>query len=116
MFCPECKSEFREGITECPDDQVALVPELPEVSHEMPDLVAVFESTDPADLLAAQSALDGAGIPYQTGNPGAVPGTSFGGSLDPAGETALLLVPRERAEEATELLAGDAAAGGDEEE
>lgn len=116
MFCPECESEFREGITRCPDCDVALVEKLDEHRHDEPDMVAVFETTDPFDLLAAQSALEAAGIPYDTDNAGAVPGTSFGGAFDPAGETALLMVPRDRADEAVNLLRNRASSAADEEE
>src|ERR1700720_315024 len=35
MFCPICESEYRPGITRCPDDDAELVERLnPETSHD----------------------------------------------------------------------------------
>ncbi len=57
MFCPKCRDEFIEGITECPDCKckVPLVYELSVEegpTHEpiYVDLVTIFESGDP-DLI-----------------------------------------------------------------
>ena len=36
MWCPECKNEYREGITRCVDCDVDLVETLPEESEEEP--------------------------------------------------------------------------------
>jgi membrane protease YdiL (CAAX protease family) len=34
MFCPSCRSEFREGFTLCPDCEIGLMEELPEETEE----------------------------------------------------------------------------------
>ena len=67
MFCPECRSEYRQGFTECADCHVALVERLPALAQE-PDhnieVVTVYRSIDPALTMLARSLLDSAGIPY----------------------------------------------------
>ena len=64
MYCPNCRTEYREGITVCADCGAALVAELPLKPVEMPELVTVFETRDISLLLLAKSMLDEAGIEY----------------------------------------------------
>lgn len=65
MFCPNCEAEYREGISECADCGVSLVENLPPKDvHPDAELVAVFETADPALLPIAKSVLDAAEIPF----------------------------------------------------
>ena len=77
MFCPLCKTEYREGFYTCADCSVPLVAELPQTSQaetsnedseeEMEyhgDLVPVFETLDQSEILIIKSVLDEEGIPY----------------------------------------------------
>ena len=62
MFCPDCETEYREGITECSDCGVALVEEL----HEpVPSRLVMLKITRSGDLLAALlEVLEKASVPY----------------------------------------------------
>jgi hypothetical protein len=111
MICPECRAEYRPGIVRCADCGVPLVAALPAEDHEAPELVPACEIHDPADLLAVESALQGAGIPFELDDESAVPGASLAG-LDPMGHVAVVLVPKHRLQEARELLGAE----GDDEE
>lgn len=57
-FCPNCESEYRAGITECPDCSVALVPELtPEnkvhdTSEGAPVALQTFKSSAEAEMVS----------------------------------------------------------------
>jgi hypothetical protein len=70
MFCPACKSEYREGYTRCNDCDVALVatlppqPDPPEPAPDDlgPDSVVLYREDDPATLTAILAALQEAGI------------------------------------------------------
>lgn len=68
MFCPQCRSEYREGFSRCENCDVPLVatlaPEEGDPSHR--ELVTVFETGDPGLLALAHSLLDEAEIPYLT--------------------------------------------------
>lgn len=68
MFCPRCRSEYREGFTHCENCDVALVATLaPEAGDPSDrDLVTVFETGDPGLLAMAHSILDEAAVPYLT--------------------------------------------------
>lgn len=57
MWCPECKNEYREGITRCADCDVDLVDELPEEPAENIDLSAL-EGVIPDDVLAQMNDTD----------------------------------------------------------
>ncbi len=106
MYCPECGSEYREGIFECVDCQVPLTAEPPaEESHPNLDLVTVMTEEDPARLALAESLLMDAEIPYT--KKGEQIQDLFGmGRLafNPLVGPVLLQVPQEHAEEARALL------------
>lgn len=67
MFCPKCKSEYREGFYKCTDCGTALVAEEPpelmeEVSYV--NLVEVYSTYQQGDIAFIKSVLDGEGITY----------------------------------------------------
>jgi hypothetical protein len=77
MYCPKCRSEFREGFIECSDCHVPLQsgpppdppslnspPELPTGTPQDLELVAILECKDSIKLALAEGLLDDAGIPY----------------------------------------------------
>lgn len=105
MFCPQCRSEYREGFTVCSDCQVDLVATLPEASSsddEQPDmeLVTVFDSTNPALVGIAKTILEAAGIEFLA--VGGSEGGPFAGN--PFLGRVRLQVERARVDEATALL------------
>ena len=75
MFCPICKAEFVEGITECSDCKVPLVASVPGESEAQNDpalnsanLVTVFVPESEADHLAIGALLQSAGIEFHSKN------------------------------------------------
>jgi hypothetical protein len=74
MFCPECQSEYVDGIFKCPVCEVWLVnfqEREPEPSgqnfiYDDDELVAVWETPDRAELPLVRSLLEEAGIPCAT--------------------------------------------------
>lgn len=65
MFCPQCRTEYREGFASCADCRVPLVDTLPpEPTLEYVQLVTVFSTGHEGLIALARSILDGAGIPY----------------------------------------------------
>jgi hypothetical protein len=75
MFCPNCKSEFIEGIGHCPDCDVDLVSELPagedfadeEISGES-DWVMIYSPSSVRELAMIKMILERDEIPYFIGN------------------------------------------------
>jgi len=64
MFCPKCRSEYREGYTECQECRVPLVEELPpEPEAEYVNWVTVLTTVDQNAVLVAKSLLEDHGIP-----------------------------------------------------
>lgn len=111
MYCPECRAEYREGITTCPDCGVALLAELPanlEFTEE--DLVAVMDTGDVSLLPVVKSVLSAAEIPFVVQGDesmGVLPVGRIGVagiSSGSHGLSAMILVSRDREEEARALL------------
>jgi hypothetical protein len=66
MFCPSCRTEYREGFTECSDCGVALVAELPpeELDRLVEGLMPVFVTTDAEELGRIVERLEKAEVGY----------------------------------------------------
>jgi hypothetical protein len=71
MFCPNCRYEYKLGITTCPDCGADLVYKLAPKSAQSPNiadneksLVLVYISADGPSITIANSLLDDAGIEY----------------------------------------------------
>ncbi|HEX7191257.1 MAG TPA: hypothetical protein VF381_06765 [Thermoanaerobaculia bacterium] len=63
MFCPQCETEYREGITRCADCDVALVNELAPSAYDEA-LTPLADSIDPFTLSELTDRLEKAGVPY----------------------------------------------------
>jgi hypothetical protein len=64
MFCPKCRTEYKEGITVCADCGTPLVDKLPPKMPELSELVTVLSTGDLSSVALAKSILDEAGISY----------------------------------------------------
>jgi hypothetical protein len=67
MFCPKCKSEYRDGFYKCADCGADLVVgQPPELLEELSyvDLVEVYSTYQQSDIAFIKSVLDGEGITY----------------------------------------------------
>lgn len=110
MFCPECGAEFKEGITTCDECEVALVVD-PPPEPEVAKYVSVLETSDLSAIPVIKTALEAAGIPFRTRGEGLMnlfPAETLGAMLHSSAGEVIIRVPEERAEEAREILAGDA--------
>jgi Putative prokaryotic signal transducing protein len=100
MFCPKCKSEYREGFYKCADCGVDLVygqPPEPEDGVNYVEMVEIFSTYNQGDIAFIKSVLDGEDIHY-----------FFSGEntlmMIAAGAYARLLVQADHAERAKEIL------------
>lgn len=65
MFCPKCRSEFKEGVAKCPDCGLELVDVLPpEPKLEYVEFETVFKTANPGIITIAKSILEDAKIHY----------------------------------------------------
>jgi hypothetical protein len=65
MFCPECKSEFIEGITKCPVCDIKLIDELPpDAEPEFSDYKEILATYNSADVAFLKSLLESERISY----------------------------------------------------
>jgi len=98
MFCPICRSEYRQGFTKCSDCGAELVRELPpEQGKEFIEYEEVFSTYNPGDIAFIRSILDGEEITYF------FQGEHFN-YVRPLVEPARLMVNKEQVETAKELL------------
>jgi len=110
VFCPKCEAEYREGIYECADCGVALVESLPAKEvHPDVELIAVFETADPALLPVVKSVLEAAEIPFFVQGDeamGLLPVGRFATGLTQKGQgmVAIIHVDKDHEERAREVL------------
>jgi hypothetical protein len=98
MFCPKCRTEYREGFSVCADCNVDLVRELPpEPKPEYIKYEEIMATYNPADVALIKSLLDAEGIIYF------FHGENFM-HVRPLVEPARLMVDKEQAEDAKDLL------------
>lgn len=67
MFCPKCKSEYREGFYKCADCGSELVAELisePSGVGNSEEFIEVFSTYHQGDISFIKSVLEGEGITY----------------------------------------------------
>jgi len=100
MFCPKCKSEYREGFYKCADCGVGLVyGQPPEAEDDIRyvEMVEVFSTYNQGDIAFIKSVLDGEGIHYFFSGENAL-------MMVAAGAYARLLVKADEADRAREIL------------
>ena len=98
MFCPECRSEYREGIQACPTCQVPLVAALePEPELEFVEFEEILQTYNPADIAFIKSLLESEGINYLFQG-------EFFNQIGPPVTPARLLIRKDQAEVAREIL------------
>jgi len=83
-FCPECEYEYREGITTCPDCNVALVTSLstvdePTTAETNEELVSVYSTDSQIEANLVKDMLRASGIEVFE-----MPDGSFAGALSNA--------------------------------
>jgi hypothetical protein len=71
MFCPNCKTEYREGFSRCSDCGADLVRELPKRGNPNSDDSAelIWMGSNPRAVAVVKKLLTGAGIQFSVGNP-----------------------------------------------
>lgn len=115
MFCPKCRYEYKDDVTECPDCNVALVSELPkeELPEEIKDWVQVarLNSLQEAEMIEESLREKNIRVVIQSGTGyfgyiGVMGATSYG----PVGGGYSVYVPKDEIVEADReatLLLGD---------
>jgi hypothetical protein len=101
MYCPNCRAEYREGFFKCADCHVPLVAGLPPENDKddvhYVDMVEVYSTYNPADIVFIKSLLDGEGIHYYFQGENSM-------VMIAAGAYARLLVQADQAERVREII------------
>ncbi|MCP4747403.1 MAG: hypothetical protein GY874_14870 [Desulfobacteraceae bacterium] len=97
MFCPQCKTEYRDGFSTCSDCGESLVASLPEdPDTQFVDYEEIMRTYNPADIAIIKSILDAENITYYFQGEHLV--------LRPMGDAAKLMVAKQDAENVRELI------------
>jgi hypothetical protein len=100
MFCPKCRTEYREGFYVCVDCDSDLVDELPpEEKPEFIEYEEVMATYNPADVALIKSLLDAEEITYYFN-------AEHFMYVRPLGEQVRLMVKKDEVEKAREILQG----------
>jgi hypothetical protein len=109
MRCPNCGTGVEQGVTQCPQCEIAVAWEGDTATFHLPqDDVPVFTATDPAMLPVIESLLDASGIPYVVSDDVSQDFMSWGrliAGYSPVTGPPVVRVPAEHAEAARELIA-----------
>ena len=98
MFCPSCRTEYVEGVTQCPDCKVDLVVQLPETpSPEFVDYQEILTTFNPVDIAMIKSLLENGDIDFY------LHGENFN-YVEPMVQPARLMVRKDQVEEVKEIL------------
>jgi len=98
MFCPKCRTEYREEFYVCVDCSSDLVDELPpEEEPEFTDYIEVMGTYNPADVALIKSILDTEKITYYFN-------AEHFMYVEPLVEPVRLMVKTDEADKAKELL------------
>ena len=98
MFCPRCRTEYREGFSVCVDCDSDLVDELPpEEKPEFIEYVEIMGTYNPADVALIKSILDAENITYYFN-------AEHFMYVRPLAEPVRLMVKTDEAEKAKEIL------------
>jgi hypothetical protein len=100
MFCPKCKSEYRDGYYKCATCNIDLVPEIPTESEQEPEFIEweeVLSTKNNGDIALLKSILDSENITYY------FHGEHFN-VVRPWVQPAILMVDRNDVEKTNELI------------
>lgn len=101
MFCPKCRSEYKDGVKvcgECEEPLVATLPEKPKRPGEKDvEFVSIVRTFNPKDIATIRSILDDSGIEYYIQGENGI-------LVNPLVDPANVMVEKEQAEDARELL------------
>lgn len=104
MFCPVCEAEYEPGITRCPDDETALVEQLPAENnfHDVSEagFVPLHKLGSPAEAEMVNDILTQNGIRSIVKSGGA---DAFSPLLSATSEGAVILVDERDADRAAEI-------------
>jgi len=106
MYCPQCRTEYREGFTECTDCKAPLLagsppPDPPDPFDPSIQNVVVLETHDAIQLAMAKGLLEDSEVPFLL--KGRI--TTLVNDVDPfVQKQVFILVPSDREAEAREIL------------